>query len=132
VPLASRILRAVVDLQLHEDAGLNVAAALAGLRKQAARYDLTVLKALELLFAGAIPADNPTFEECMVVDLEVGTVLALDALSHDGVALVAAGATLTSVALEHLQNFAELGEVVEPLYVIRTALAGAKKGDQKA
>lgn len=127
VPLASRILRAVVDLQLYEDAGLNIAAALAGLRKQAARYDLMVLKALELIFAGSNPATNAMFEECMVADLEAGSVLAMDALSHDGVPLVAAGGTLTLPTLERLRNIAALGEVVEPLYVLRTTAAAAAK-----
>jgi response regulator RpfG family c-di-GMP phosphodiesterase len=121
VPLAARILRAVVDLQLHENAGLTAAGALAEMRKQSVHYDTTVLKAFELLFAGQFPNANGTFEECMVADLIVGSVLATEAVSDEGVPLVSAGTTITSQVLERLRNFADLGEIVEPLYVIRTA-----------
>lgn len=127
VALSARILRAVVDLQLYELAGLTIPAALIELRKHAVRYDVTVLKALEHLFAGPDPATNTTFEECLVPDLVVGNILATDALSHEGVALVAAGTSITQTVLDHLKNFADLGEIVEPLYVLRTETPASEK-----
>lgn len=122
VPLASRILRAVFDLQLYENSGLNTVAALAVMRRQAANYDSGVLKALERLFGVERRPTNPAFEEFMVADLMPGWVLATDALSHEGVPLVAAGTALSAAVLDRLQNFAELGEVEEPIYVLRDSI----------
>ncbi len=127
VILASRILRAVVDLQLHENAGLTTAAGLVEMRRQSVHYDSAVLKALEMLFAGPEFNANATFEECMVADLIVGSVLATDALSTEGVPLVSAGAAITPTVLNRLKNFADLGEIVEPLYVVRESIEAAQQ-----
>lgn len=125
VPLASRILRALIDLQLHENAGLTTPAALAEMRRQSVRYDPNVIKAIELLFVRPEVGANATFEQCMIADLVVGSVLAADALSTDGVPLVSAGTTITSAVLARLKNFADLGQVVEPLYAFRESIEAA-------
>lgn len=125
VPLAGRILRAVTDLQMLEESGLNTQAAMLRLRQDASRYDRNVLKAMEALFADPRFSGEGAPEEFMVEDLVARMVLAIDAMSTEGVSLVAAGTTLTPGLIQHLRNFAELGEIVQPLYIRRSSLKEA-------
>jgi len=126
VPLASRILRAIVDLQVHENAGMTSHAAIASMSHVSGRYDRGVIKALDSLFAENSPAANPRNIPRLVEDLVPGSRLATDAVSFQGVPLVAAGTALTAGVLDHLRRFAELGELVEPLYVDRKSETDAE------
>lgn len=119
VPLAARILRALVDIHILEEFGLTTSAALVRIRTVAGRYDSDVLKAIEHLYADPNAMSAAQMEEHMVIDLISGMVLAADALSHEGVPLVAKGTALTATHIEHLRLYAELGEIVEPVYVFR-------------
>ena len=137
MPLGSRILRALVDLQILEGAGYAPAAAVLLMRREAAKYDSEVLKKLELHFGVLDPKSDATLEECMVEDLVVGLILATDAMSTEGVPLISAGTELTPAHLNHLHNFADLGEIVEPLYVarrpgVRSPSAGEAENDAEA
>jgi hypothetical protein len=126
MPLASRILRAVLDLQLLEESGLTTAAAILRMRQDAGRYDRHVLKAVEALFSDPNVLAQGQLEQCMVETLVSGMVLATDALSTEGVSLVAAGTALTPGLIEHLRNFAELGELVQPVNVLRRTVPEAE------
>lgn len=119
VPLAARILRALVDIHILEEFGLNTSAALIRIRQAVGRYDSDVLKTIEHLYADPDAMALASMEEHMVIDLIAGMVLAADALSFDGVPLISKGTLLTPPHVEHLRSYAELGEVVEPVYVIR-------------
>jgi hypothetical protein len=125
VPLAARILRAVVDLQVFENAGMKSSAAIAVMSRASGRYDRTVIKALDGLFAENSPAANPRNAPRLVEDLVVGSRLAAEAVSFEGVPLVVTGTELTTSVLRRLRRFAELGELVEPLYVDRRSEADA-------
>jgi response regulator RpfG family c-di-GMP phosphodiesterase len=129
VPLAARILRAVVDLQMLEESGLNAQAALLRLRQDAVRYDRTVLKAMEALFADPRLSGEGAPEEFMVENLVARMVLAIDAMSTEGVSLVSAGTMLTPGLIQHLRNFAELGEIVQPLYIRRSSVKEAEQAE---
>lgn len=126
VPLASRILRAIVDLQVHENAGMKPSAAIAAMSRVSGRYDRTVIKALENLFAENSPAANPRNAPRLAEDLIPGSRLAAEAISFEGVPLVVTGTVLTPGVLKHLRRFAELGELVEPLYVDRKSETDAQ------
>lgn len=119
VPLASRILRAIVDLQVHENAGMKPSAAIAAMSRVNGRYDRNVIRALDNLFAEDSPAANPRNAPRLVEDLVPGSRLVAGALSFEGVPLVVTGTVLTPGVLLHLRRFADLGELVEPLYVDR-------------
>lgn len=119
VPLGARILRALVDIHILEEFGLTTSAALIRVRQVVGRYDSDVLKAIEHLYADPDAMALARMEERMAIDLISGMVLAKDALSHDGVPLIAKGTLLTPSHIEHLRLYSELGEVVEPLHVIR-------------
>lgn len=119
VPLAARILRALADIHILEEFGLTTSAALVRIRGVVGRYDSDVLKAIEHLYADPNAMAAALMEELMVMDLIAGMVLAADAISHEGVPLVSKGTALTPTHIEHLRLYAELGEVAEPVYVIR-------------
>ena len=128
VPLAARILRALGDIHMLEEFGLTTSAALTRIRQVVGRYDADVLRAIEHLYADPDAMAATRMEEKMVVDLISGMVLARDALSHDGVPLISKGTVLTASHVEHLRLYSELGEVVEPLHVIRHEEPAAPTG----
>lgn len=119
VPLAARILRALADIYLLEQCGLTTSAALTRLREAVGRYDSDVLKTIEHLYADPDAMAAARMEDRMVIDVVAGMVLAADAVSHEGVPLVSKGTLLTATHVEHLRLYAELGELVEPLQIIR-------------
>jgi response regulator RpfG family c-di-GMP phosphodiesterase len=120
ISLSARVLRAVVDLEILETAGQPTPAALLRMQRESGRYDRAVLKVMESLFVQRRLFSEDQMEERNIVDLVAGNTLATDALSTEGVALVSAGTTLTPELIERLRNFLELGEVIEPVYVVRT------------
>jgi response regulator RpfG family c-di-GMP phosphodiesterase len=119
VPLAARILRALFDIHVLEEFGVSTSAALVRVRQAVGRYDNDVLKTIEHLYADPNAMAAAQMQELTVVDLIAGMVLAADALSHEGVPLVSKGTVLTPTHVEHLRLYADLGEVAEPIYVIR-------------
>lgn len=135
VPLAARILRALLDIHILEEFGLTTSAALVRIRQAVGRYDNDVLKSIEHLYADPDAMAAAQMEEHMAIDLIAGMVLATDALSHEGVPLISKGTVLTPSHVEHLRLYAELGEMVEPVYVIRRAeavVATEVPADQKS
>jgi response regulator RpfG family c-di-GMP phosphodiesterase len=117
VSLSARILHAVVDMQILESAGLEPAAALLRLRQESKHYDPDVLNAIERLGVRTQEEATEDVEECMVENLVSGLILASDAMSDEGVSLIAAGTQLTPLLVERLRGFSELGRVKEPLRV---------------
>jgi hypothetical protein len=52
-----------------------------------------------------------------VDQLSAGQVVVSDICAHNGLVIVAAGHALAEATLERIRNFAELGEVNEPVLV---------------
>lgn len=119
VPLAARILRALVDIHILEEFGLSTSAAMVRIRQVVGRYDNEVLKTIEHLYADPNAMAAAQMQELMVIDLIAGMILAADALSHEGVPLVSKGTVLTPTHVEHLRLYADLGEVAEPVFIFR-------------
>lgn len=126
-PLAARILHALSDLQILEESGLETEAALLRLRQEGGSYDREVLKKIELLYGRTAGGPAGDVEERMVEDLVSGLVLAAEAVSDEGVPLIAAGTTLTPVLIARLRSFAELGRVRQPVLVLSEVSAALEE-----
>lgn len=114
IPIGARILRALMDLQAAESSGQPAAVAFQTLRQDAARYDPNVLNCLERL----VNAPDFTGRAALTVgELQPGLVIDVPVQSQEGVTLISAGARLTPMLLERLRNFADLGQIQEPIYV---------------
>lgn len=118
IPIGARILRPLLDLQALLDGGTPMVDALVALQSQAHLYDPDVLKALAGVIAEAEGTDELAIVYLPVSELHPGMILAADAFSNLDFPLVKAGTTLSPMLLERLRNFADLGQVREPLTVI--------------
>ncbi len=102
IPLESRILKAVLDLDRQERKGLQASEGMAVLKKRAEFYDPEVLAALDdMLDAGVGEA-----REVDVKELEPGLVMARDLKTDDGTVLLLKGQHLTKASTARLKLFA--------------------------
>jgi hypothetical protein len=53
----------------------------------------------------------------MIADLKPGMVVAVAVSTRENVVVVPSGTRLSPVMLGRLRNFAELGELIEPVYI---------------
>jgi hypothetical protein len=63
------------------------------------------------------PIDNPQVRPVRVTELKVGHILHFAVLSKAGLVLVTAGITVTESLIQHLSDFADAGDVREPIFV---------------
>lgn len=118
IPLASRILRILIDLQHAEDAALAPRGQeFALLRQRKGAYDPQILEAAAAFFHSS-PAAPPHARLLRVGDLMVDQVLASNVEACDGTLLIPAGQRLNAVLLEKIRNFATVMGVCEPIAVI--------------
>jgi hypothetical protein len=68
--------------------------------------------------ARTAPAENQS-RPVGIKELRVGWTLAAEARTRDGVLIVPAGTQISPMLMEKLRNFAELGELEEPMLVTR-------------
>lgn len=102
IPLESRILKVVLDLDRQERKGLETAESVMILKKRGELYDPDVLAALdEILDTG-----GGAVREVAVADLEPGMVMARDLKTGDGVVLLLKGQHLTKASAARLKLFA--------------------------
>jgi response regulator RpfG family c-di-GMP phosphodiesterase len=128
IPIGARILRVLQDLVAHEAAKVSKAKALELMTQCPGRYDPRVLEAMAALFDVCWPraaADETPSRPVGIKTLRVGWTLAVEARTRDGVMLVPAGTQISPMLMQKLRNFAELGELEEPMLVI-DALDGAR------
>jgi response regulator RpfG family c-di-GMP phosphodiesterase len=122
IPIGSRILRVLSDLILMEDhePGLGKAKALGKMGQCGGRYDPNVLKFVAAAFDVYVPAaskESAASRPILFKDLRMGHVLMSDVVTRDGTKLIMAGATVSSVLLAKLANFASLSGIQEPILV---------------
>jgi response regulator RpfG family c-di-GMP phosphodiesterase len=121
IPLASRILKVLVDLhELHARGMVPPGHEFACLRKREGAYDPQVLEALALCFGERPATRSPAGAEPLFIpvrELVPNHVLVSDVESADGTLLVAAGRTLTPILIEKIRNFSTLVGVREPIGV---------------
>ena len=102
LPLESRILKAVLDLDRQERKGLEPSDAMAVLKKRADQYDPRVLEALEDMS----DTGGGEVEEVEAADLEPGMIMARDLKNAEGVVLLLKGQHLTHASTTRLKLFA--------------------------
>jgi response regulator RpfG family c-di-GMP phosphodiesterase len=131
IPLAARLLRIFADrLELEAD-GVVKERALQAMTERAGFYDPQLLAACFEVFPSFLPnaiAADRAVGSVAVAQLEPGMVLVADLGTYNGLVLVAAGHALTTAMIERIRNFAELGEVKEPILVqeaVEEAVAAA-------
>jgi hypothetical protein len=112
------------DLETHESAKGSKAKALANMTLFRGRYDPRMLEAAAAVFnvylECARPMESPP-RAVGIKELRVGWTLAAEARTRDGMLIVPLGTQISPILMEKLRNFAELGELEEPLLVTRAA-----------
>jgi response regulator RpfG family c-di-GMP phosphodiesterase len=120
IPIGARILRVLQDLAAHEMTKASKATALAMMTQCPGRYDPRVLEAVGAVFdvswARTTSAETQS-RPVGIKTLRVGSILALEARTREGVMIVPAGTQISLMLMQKLRNFAELGELEEPLQV---------------
>ncbi|HEV7928062.1 MAG TPA: HD domain-containing phosphohydrolase [Verrucomicrobiae bacterium] len=120
IPIGARILRVLQDLVAHESDKASKAKALEIMTKCPGRYDPRVLEAVAAVFdvswAHTIPTETQS-RPVSIKSLRVGWTLAVEARTRDGVMIVPAGTQISPMLIQKLRNFAELGELEEPMLV---------------
>jgi response regulator RpfG family c-di-GMP phosphodiesterase len=118
IPIGSRILRVLQDLLLAESHNQSRDQALEAMMRIKGRYDPKVLEAIAASFDICLVAvDQENIRSVNVKELHVGDVLKAGAYTKDKVPIAPSGSTVTPILLAKLRNFAELGELAEPLLV---------------
>src|ERR1700722_898252 len=120
IPIGARILRVLQDLVAHETAQATKAKALESMTHCPGRYDPRVLEAVAAVFDVCWPRTASTETQNRPVSiktLRVGWTLAAEARTRDGVMIVPAGTQISPMFIQKLRNFAELGELEEPMLV---------------
>ncbi len=102
IPLESKILKACLDYDSLEQAGLDKHDAVDALRGRTGWYDLRVLEALEKATAGE---EGYLRRELEFRELQPGMILVDPLMSRDNVHIMAKGTELTEVSLARLDNF---------------------------
>jgi response regulator RpfG family c-di-GMP phosphodiesterase len=102
IPLESKILKACLDYDSLEQAGLDKHDAVDTLRGRTGWYDSRVLDALEKATAGE---EGYLRRELEYGELRPGMILVDPLMSRDNVHIMAKGTELTEVSLARLENF---------------------------
>ena len=125
IPVGARILHVLRDLLALESPKASRAGVLAHMTQLPGRYDPRVLQAVAAVFDVGLerpaPAELPP-RAVRVRELRIGLTLASEARTRDGVLIVPAGTQISPLLIEKLRNFAELGDLEEPLLVAGQAL----------
>lgn len=129
IPMGARLLRVFVDrLELEAD-GVVKERALESMTARTGVYDPRIVAACFEVFPhflpNAIARDRPV-GSVAVKQLTAGLVVVTDVRTHKGLVIVGAGHTLTVTMIERINNFAELGEVREPILVQEPERADAE------
>jgi response regulator RpfG family c-di-GMP phosphodiesterase len=114
IPIGARLLKAVLDFDTWESAGLGSEQALSRMQQNARKYDPKVLQTLKRIHG----AETTTQVRCiMASELEEGMVLAEAAKTKQGAIVVARGQEVTGAVREVLTNFQRSGMLIEPLKI---------------
>ena len=120
IPIGARILRVLLDLLGHESGNVTKAKALENMSHFPGCYDPRVLEAVAAVFDISLERDTPAESPSRPVgikELRVGWTLAAEARTRDGMLIVPAGTQISPMLMEKLRNFAELGDLEEPVLV---------------
>jgi len=120
IPIGARILRVLLDLMAHESGKASKAKAIENMLLFPGHYDPCVLEAVAAVFdiclERATPVGSPS-RPVGIKELRIGSILAAEARTQDGMLIVPAGTEISPMLMEKLRNFAELGDLREPMLV---------------
>jgi len=120
IPLGSRIIRIISDLNQLESAGTQRDAALAILKYREGIYDPSILDcASQYLtsFESAAKPNQKSIRSVSVAELEVGQMLLSDVVTGAGALLIPAGNRISESLRERIRNFGRLQSIREPIKV---------------
>ncbi|MEW6743055.1 MAG: HD domain-containing phosphohydrolase [Planctomycetota bacterium] len=127
IPLAARVLRAVVDFEQLLGKGESEVTAIATMHDRPGVYDPKVLDGLFKAFGPAptLRADEATIElNARLVDMANGDLVLSNVESADGAILIAAGCRVSHASLMRLKHYRELSNLKEPIRVMRKVRKG--------
>jgi len=116
IPIGARLLRVLLDLMAHESGKASKAKAIEHMSQFPGHYDPRVLEAVAAVLERATPAESPS-RPVGIKELRIGSILAAAAHTQDGMLIVPAGTQISPMLMEKLRNFAELGDLEEPILV---------------
>jgi hypothetical protein len=124
IPMGSRVIRALTDLQAEIRSGSAMDAAVEVLKTNIHLYDPQVIGALEAMVGNG---GNPETAEAsskffMASELKPGMILEADARSDADFPILVAETELTEMFIARLQNFAELRQLREPLIIVPSSI----------
>ncbi len=121
ISIESRILKILYDLATLTDGSNPCADHFNVLGKHPYFYDTSLLSVIQKILVGSSDAQIQTAVEVETLAsmLRPGDILQTDLLAKDGRLVLAADIELSSVQIERIKGFVKLGEVAEPIKVIR-------------
>ena len=126
IPMGARILRVLSDLLVDPPDAQAQSKALARMMKAAGRYDTKVLGAAAVVFDVCLtdaPSSDLTVRAIRIGELRVGHVVQQDVRTKDGSLIAPAATRISPLLIQRLRNFADLGQLVEPLLISDSAAA---------
>ncbi|HSW38641.1 MAG TPA: HD domain-containing phosphohydrolase [Acidobacteriota bacterium] len=120
IPLGSRIIRIVADLNQLESRGMKWEAAFTALKLKRGIYDPDILECAFRLFPTLFSQSQSykkQIRSVRVAELEIGQILLSDVMTASGALLIAAGNRISDSLLVRIHNFARLQNVQEPIKI---------------
>jgi response regulator RpfG family c-di-GMP phosphodiesterase len=121
IPIGARILRVLQYLAALEPGEASKAKALANMMRFPGRYDPRVVESVAAVFdiclERALPAESQ-IKLVRITHLRVGSTLVSEARTRNGSMIVPPGTQVSPMLLEKLRNFAQLGNLEEPMKVV--------------
>jgi response regulator RpfG family c-di-GMP phosphodiesterase len=120
IPIGARILRVLQDLVAFESAEASKGKALENMLRFPGRYDPRVVESVAAVFDVCLDRATPAETHSKLVritHLRVGSVFVAEARMRNGSMIVPAGTEVSPMLLEKLRNFAQLGNLEEPMKV---------------
>jgi response regulator RpfG family c-di-GMP phosphodiesterase len=120
IPLGSRIIKILNDLNQLESKGEPLDAALEVLKRRQGAYDPEMLAWISDWLKYATSRSKQVLKVARFIsvdELQVGQMLLSDIVSKSGALLISAGTRVSESLRERISNFARLQEVREPIHV---------------
>lgn len=118
IPLESRILKALTDLETYRSEGASASQALKRMSSDAGLYDPSVLGVLgSVLEKRDIKPATIGTTETTLTGLRTGNILAANIETIDGQMLCSAGQKITETTLQRLLNYNRITKIKEPIMV---------------
>jgi response regulator RpfG family c-di-GMP phosphodiesterase len=122
IPLGSRILKILTDLEALELQGVATSQAYSELKKREGFYDPDLLEDIEQLISSgvAVSADTDAAGVRIAIEaLQPGQRLLTELRTLDGVLLLSAGKIVSPTLLERIKNYARVIGIQEPILVAK-------------